>query len=83
MISPKIFLLFHRQNDSSLKPLNWLFAVFLIYSHWKVRYIPMKKNVLPPETILYIATLEKQVATQKDFIKAQKDLIDAMQRQKE
>ena len=43
----------------------------------------MKKNVLPPETIRYIATLEKQVATQKDLIKAQKDLIDAMQRQKE
>ena len=34
----------------------------------------MKKNVLPPETIRYIATLEKQVATQKDLINAQKDL---------
>ena len=43
----------------------------------------MKKNVLPPETIRYIAALEKQVATQKDLIEAQKDLIDAMQRQKE
>ena len=43
----------------------------------------MKKNVLPPETIRYIAALEKQVATQKDLIAAQKDLIDAMQRQKQ